>query len=106
MKTSDRFGGPSIMLKPVLVWAGIVLAAVGSFQVVKGQQSAKASPAPAVQYRAVLDRYCVTCHNERLKTAGLMLDKMDLDRVPESAEVWEKVLRKLAGGMMPPLGAP
>ena len=35
MKTSDSFGGASIMLKPVLVWAGIVLASVGSFQVVK-----------------------------------------------------------------------
>src|ERR1700688_4359772 len=59
-----------------------------------------ASPATSAQ-RALVDKYCVTCHNQRLKTAGLMLDRMDLDRgVPESAEVWEKVLRKLAGGMM------
>ena len=35
-----------------------------------------------------------------------MLDKMDLDRVPDGAETWEKVVRKLRGGMMPPLGAP
>jgi hypothetical protein len=69
------------------------------------QQQLAASHAPSAE-RALVDRYCVTCHNQRLKTAGLMLDKMDLDRVPESAEVWEKVLRKLAGGMMPPLGAP
>ena len=56
--------------------------------------------------RALVTRYCVTCHNERVKTAGLMLDKMDLDRVPEGAETWEKVVRKLRGGMMPPLGTP
>jgi hypothetical protein len=61
---------------------------------------------PTAAERALLDRYCVTCHNERVKTAGLLLDRMDLDRVPESAEVWEKVLRKLGGGMMPPPGAP
>ena len=41
-------------------------------------------------YRAVLDRYCVTCHNQRLKTAGLTLDNMDLGNVPAQAEVWEK----------------
>jgi Protein of unknown function (DUF1592)/Protein of unknown function (DUF1588)/Protein of unknown function (DUF1587)/Protein of unknown function (DUF1585)/Protein of unknown function (DUF1595)/Planctomycete cytochrome C len=67
--------------------------------------SADTLPPPSAE-RALLDRYCVTCHNERVKTAGLLLDRMDLDRVPESAEVWEKVLRKLGGGMMPPPGAP
>jgi len=62
-------------------------------------------PKPSPQ-RALLDKYCVTCHNQAVKTAGLMLDKMDLDRVGENAEVWEKVVRKLRGGMMPPLGMP
>jgi mono/diheme cytochrome c family protein len=57
-------------------------------------------------YRAVLTRYCVTCHNERLKTAGLMLDKMDLADIPAGAEVWEKVIRKVRAGMMPPPGMP
>src|SRR5437870_6381992 len=42
--------------------------------------------------RALLDRYCVTCHNEKLATAGLMLDKMDLDKVRENPAVWEKVV--------------
>ncbi len=54
--------------------------------------------------RAVLDRYCVTCHNQKLKTAGLQLDKMDLAHVGEQAEAWEKVVRKLRAGMMPPQG--
>jgi mono/diheme cytochrome c family protein len=64
-----------------------------------------ASSAASTQ-RALVDKYCVTCHNARVKTAGLMLDKMDLDRVPDGAPVWEKVVRKLRGGMMPPPGAP
>jgi len=54
----------------------------------------------------MLDKYCVTCHNQRLKTAGLMLDTLNLDRVSENAETWEKVLRKLHGGMMPPQSMP
>ena len=56
--------------------------------------------------RALLDKYCVTCHNQRLKTAGLMLDKMDVEHVAAGAEVWEKVVRKVKGGMMPPQGMP
>jgi hypothetical protein len=57
-------------------------------------------------YRAVLDKYCVTCHNQRLKTAGLTLDAMDLGQVPAQAETWEKVIRKLRSGTMPPAGMP
>jgi mono/diheme cytochrome c family protein len=61
---------------------------------------------PATQYRALLDQYCVTCHNERLKTAGLMLDKLDVSDPSAGSEVWEKVIRKVRVGMMPPQGAP
>src|ERR1700682_4242186 len=56
--------------------------------------------------RALLDKYCVTCHNQRLKTGGLTLDTVNLDKVADNAETWEKVLRKLHGGMMPPQGMP
>ena len=56
--------------------------------------------------RALLDKYCVTCHNEKLKTGGLMLDKMDVNRVGDGAETWEKVVRKIHGGTMPPQGMP
>jgi len=54
----------------------------------------------------MLDKYCVTCHNQRLRTAGLTLDTLNLDKVADNAETWEKVLRKLHGGMMPPQGMP
>jgi hypothetical protein len=57
-------------------------------------------------YRAVLDKYCVTCHNQRLKTGGLTLDNLDLAQVPAQAETWEKVIRKLRSGTMPPAGLP
>jgi mono/diheme cytochrome c family protein len=69
-----------------------------------------AAQAPAVQSsapiapRALLDTYCVTCHNQRTKTAGLMFDTMDLAKLPEHGDVWEKTVRKLRGGMMPPPG--
>ncbi len=56
--------------------------------------------------RALLDRYCVTCHNDALRTAGLALDGLDLDRVGDHADVWEKVVGKLRAGMMPPAGRP
>ena len=59
----------------------------------------------APQKPAVLNQYCVTCHNQRLKTAGLLLDTMDIGQVAKDAAVWEKVVRKIRTGMMPPSGA-
>jgi len=56
--------------------------------------------------RAVLDRFCVTCHNARLHTAGLQLDTADVDHPEGNAAVWEKVLHKLRTREMPPPGAP
>src|SRR5262245_18180558 len=57
------------------------------------------------QDRTFLTQYCTTCHNEKAKVAGLMLDKMDVDHVGDQAETWEKVVLKLKTGMMPPSGA-
>jgi cytochrome c551/c552 len=65
----------------------------------------QAAPSASSQ-RAVVDQYCIACHNEKAKTAGLMLDKLDLAHVGDNAEVWEKVVHKLRAGMMPPLGMP
>jgi uncharacterized protein DUF1592/uncharacterized protein DUF1588/uncharacterized protein DUF1587/uncharacterized protein DUF1585/uncharacterized protein DUF1595 len=58
----------------------------------------------ATAERALLDQYCVVCHNQRLKTADLMLDQMDLAQVDKNADKWEKVVRKIRAGMMPPPG--
>ncbi len=56
--------------------------------------------------RRLLDRYCVTCHNERLKTADLRLDRIDVANPGADAEVWEKVVRKVHTGTMPPSNMP
>src|SRR5688500_18066959 len=99
---------------------GIALAGAGYLQVTQvdaagppaaSQQAATArasaaSPAAALPQRALLDQYCVTCHNEKLKTAGLMLDKLDVGDVKGNAEVLEKVVRKLRSEQMPPEGRP
>ena len=61
-----------------------------------------ASGTDASTWRAVLDRYCVTCHNERLLTGNLALDDIAVEHVGADAEVWEKVLQKLRTQAMPP----
>jgi mono/diheme cytochrome c family protein len=71
------------------------------------QQASSTSAAPiAATQRALLDKYCATCHSERLKTGGLVLEKLDTTKVGDHAEIWEKVAEKLRGGMMPPPGMP
>ena len=61
-----------------------------------------AEPAP----RAMLEQYCVACHNARTLTAGLALDTLDMAEAGEHPDVWEKVVRKLRTGAMPPAGRP
>jgi mono/diheme cytochrome c family protein len=61
--------------------------------------------AAASDPEALLKQYCVTCHNERVKAAGLTLDTLTLADAPAHAETWEKVIRKVRVGMMPPDGA-
>jgi hypothetical protein len=56
--------------------------------------------------RALLNRYCVTCHNDKLKTAGLVLENVDISDVSANAGLLEKVVRKLRSGQMPPPGRP
>ena len=56
--------------------------------------------------QAVVDRYCVTCHNGRTRTGGLVLDTLKVTDAASDAQAWEKVVRKVRTGMMPPSGAP
>src|SRR5215471_11104191 len=58
----------------------------------------------AARTRTILDQYCVTCHNAKLKTANLLLDQLDVEHLPAHGEIAEKVIRKLRAGMMPPSG--
>ena len=65
---------------------------------------AATSVASAASSRTLLNEYCVVCHNEKLKTAGLMLDKADVQHIGAGADVWEKVVLKIRSGAMPPAG--
>ena len=65
---------------------------------------APSAGAPSPDPRALLDEYCVVCHNARTRTAGLLLDRADVHAVAAGAETWEKVVRKLRSGAMPPPG--
>lgn len=67
-----------------------------------GAKAAAAAPAP----RAFLNTYCVGCHNDRLRTSGLSLEKLDAANPAANAETWEKVIGKLRSGSMPPPGMP
>lgn len=69
-------------------------------------EAASAQTQPGAPSRELLDRYCVTCHNERLLTAELALDHVDLTDVGTHAAVLEKVVHKLRSGQMPPEGRP
>jgi cytochrome c5 len=116
-KTGFRRGGAKQQRKRrnlLSLAAAVALIAVpGYLQIARSQQTAPAATAPvstlvtsAASERALLDKYCVTCHNQRLQTAGLLLDKLDPASMHDHAEVWEKVVRKLRAGMMPPAGMP
>jgi hypothetical protein len=56
--------------------------------------------------RSVIQQYCVGCHNAKLKTAGLVLDPMEIERIGDHRDTWEKVAKKLRTGEMPPVGMP
>jgi mono/diheme cytochrome c family protein len=67
---------------------------------------AQATPPQTLEPRAVVDTYCVGCHNQRLRTAGVALDQLDIRKPAHEAEVWERVITRLRAGSMPPPGRP
>jgi hypothetical protein len=105
----------------LVVLAGIVLvsalwtATPDAAPKASSQSPATAPPPPtltAASEKQLLDRYCLGCHNEKARAAGvdsarkLTLDSLDLTRVSHDAKTWELVVRKLRAGMMPPAGMP
>jgi hypothetical protein len=68
--------------------------------------AAKPAQTPGDVQKAVVTRYCVGCHNAKLKTGGLALDKVDFNHLADNAEIGEMAVRKLRAGMMPPTGMP
>jgi len=106
------------MQKRLIAFACVVWIATISFEASRsiqasaavtaaGQTQAASASGPAVAAtpaRQLVTTYCVTCHNEKLKTAGVLLDKADAEQVFNSAETWEKVVVKLRSRAMPPPG--
>ena len=85
--------------------AAMVLVASGHLLAVGPRPQAPAVHAAATE-AALLERYCVTCHNDNLRTAGFSLESLDLGNMSADAAAWEKVVLKLRAGMMPPAGRP
>jgi mono/diheme cytochrome c family protein len=88
-------------------WIALVAGAAGLNPAVHaGAQSATPVTASAASAGSVLNRYCVSCHNQQLRTAGLVIDTGGLNSVAARAELWERVILKLRTGAMPPAGRP
>ncbi len=71
-----------------------------------GPDKARPTSAVPTETKAVIDRYCATCHNQRTRAGGLALDVLDVAAAGREPGTWEKVVRKVRTGMMPPSGAP
>src|SRR2546430_7813471 len=84
---------------------GCITLTLSSVQTSARQTQPGASPATS-SARAVFDKYCITCHNQKLHTAGLELDSLDTANPVAHAEALEKVIAKLRAGSMPPPGMP
>jgi mono/diheme cytochrome c family protein len=90
----------------VLLTGGWVLAVSGSPGAVAQAPQPAADPvssSPSAR-QAVLQKYCITCHNQRLQTAGLSLDALDVEHPGAAPAVWERVIARLRAGSMPPTG--
>ena len=100
--------GPRRTLRKLaaLAFAGALLPAVAAPAAAQSTGLPAAPPgalaADAAEFRTVLDRYCTACHSDRLRTANLTLESLDVAHVGAGAETWEKVIRKLRAREMPP----
>ncbi len=88
----------------MVMWAGSVGMVVPRAAEQQSAPAAASAAQPSSVVSTTVTQYCVTCHNERIKTGGLSLANLDPAHVPADAEVWEKVIRKVRTGMMPPAG--
>src|SRR5687768_4565617 len=105
--------GPAKAGHYVIVIAAIALVVTAlwrsdavSAQAPQAGAARQAAPTPASSSAAVLKQYCVTCHNDRVKSGGFVIDPASLTSVGPGADRWEKVVRKLRTQAMPPPGAP
>ena len=98
-------------MSQVSLWSAVargpvVAVALSASALVAPVGAQTASDASAELLDGTLQRYCITCHNDRLRTGGLSLADLDLTRIGEHAELWEGVVAKLRARSMPPVGRP
>jgi len=93
--------------KGLLIFAGVVVACF-TFEPTRAQQRSETARIndSAQAAKSVIGKYCVTCHSDKARTGGLSLQSADVEHIPQGAETWEKVIRKVRAGMMPPPGMP
>jgi mono/diheme cytochrome c family protein len=103
--------GSSILLrrsnlfrKLPLFLAGVALSALTFGPTSAQQREAEPGQTTQTAQAAMLNTYCVTCHSDKARTGGLTLEHADLLDIPKGAQTWEKVIRKVRAGMMPPPG--
>src|SRR5437868_1404309 len=94
-------------LRRRLCLAGVVAGLLATGSGVEAFQ-ARVTPAPVhnSSARELVNKYCVGCHNQKVRTADVALDTADAENVSKSAETWEKVIVKLRSRSMPPVGLP
>src|SRR5437867_991833 len=93
-----------ILCSVALLFAVLISAQTRTVPASPAPSAASTSGTSGAGQRALLDQYCVTCHNDKIKRANLTLEKLDLTTAGDHPELWEKVIRKLRAGVMPPPG--
>jgi mono/diheme cytochrome c family protein len=106
MRTRQQKQFTSVMASGAIALVAAISATLSADQPTTQAPAPRAATAAAqTPARELVSTYCVSCHNERVKTANFMLDKVDTDQVSNSAEEWEKVIVKLRSRSMPPPSA-
>ena len=89
-----------LVVGPIAIMSAVLVA---SGQTAERQPQSPGSALSASTQQAIIQQYCAACHNQKVKSGGLALDQLDIAQVAANAESWEKVVRKLRAGMMPPV---
>jgi mono/diheme cytochrome c family protein len=94
-----------ITRRSALLISVLILASFGTMSGASGRLPQASGQVVQAEQKALLDRYCLTCHTQRQKDRGavpIALDNLDMSNLAANAEVWEKVVRKVRAGVMPP----
>jgi mono/diheme cytochrome c family protein len=104
--TLRQLPSPNLSSQRLAVGRGVSESGVGSLRAggASPRQTSQSGAPTGAAHQQLLTDYCVTCHNERLKTGGLVLDPSTLSNAAAHAGQWELVIRKLRAGLMPPPG--